>query len=484
MSITGALSNAMSGLSASQRMAEVASSNVANALNEDYGKRSVLLGSRGVGTSGGVRIIGIERHVDAAILADRRNASAGQAEAQARSAFLDRVAADLGVPGSGYALADRLAAVEAALVSASAQPHSTPALTEVATALDTLARQVGEMSGMLQAERSRADAAIASDVASLNETLARIADLNGAILANRNEPGAVAGLMDQRQGLIDRVAEIVPVKSIDRGHGTLALMTPSGAMLLDGLPAKIGFTPSGAITPHVSLDGGTLSGLTINGREQDLSRADHKLAGGRLAGNLAIRDTLAPEAQTELDAFARDLIERFADPAVDPTRPTGAPGLLTDAGAAFDPASEIGLAGRLRLNAAVDPARGGEPWRLRDGLGAAAAGDPGDASGLLRLADALSSSRIVASGSFAGSPRAAADLLGDIQAGIGGRAVAAADRLAYTAAQTDALDAAFADSGVDSDAEMQSLLLIEQAYAANARVIETVEAMLDTLTRL
>ena len=175
MSITGALSNAMSGLSASQRMAEVASSNVANALNESYGQRSVLLGSRGVGTSGGVRIIGIERYVDAAILADRRNAAAGQAEAQARSAFLDRVAADLGVPGSGYALADRLAAVEAALVSATAQPHSTPALTEVATALDTLARQVGEMSGMLQAERSRADAAIASDVASLNETLARIA---------------------------------------------------------------------------------------------------------------------------------------------------------------------------------------------------------------------------------------------------------------------------------------------------------------------
>ena len=39
-------------------------------------------------------------------------------------------------------------------------------------------------------------------------------------------------------------------------------------------------------------------------------------------------------------------------------------------------------------------------------------------------------------------------------------------------------------NGVDTDTEMQQLLVIEQAYDANARIIETISEMLDTLTRL
>ncbi len=75
-----------------------------------------------------------------------------------------------------------------------------------------------------------------------------------------------------------------------------------------------------------------------------------------------------------LDGMARDLYERFADPALDPTIAAGDPGLFTDRGAAFDPADEVGLAGRIAVNAAVDPAQGGQSWRLRDGIYAAAPG--------------------------------------------------------------------------------------------------------------
>ncbi|HBS34332.1 MAG TPA: flagellar hook-associated protein FlgK, partial [Parvularcula sp.] len=66
-----------------------------------------------------------------------------------------------------------------------------------------------------------------------------------------------------------------------------------------------------------------------------------------------------------LDAFAADLIDRFAAPGLDPTAAPGAPGLFTDAGAARADPFVAGLAGRLRLNAAVDPDQGGEPYRLR-----------------------------------------------------------------------------------------------------------------------
>ena len=39
-------------------------------------------------------------------------------------------------------------------------------------------------------------------------------------------------------------------------------------------------------------------------------------------------------------------------------------------------------------------------------------------------------------------------------------------------------------SGVDVDAQMQDLLLIEQAYAANARVIEVASQMINRLMEL
>ena len=59
------------------------------------------------------------------------------------------------------------------------------------------------------------------------------------------------------------------------------------------------------------------------------------LAGGRLAGLFQLLDVLAPEMQVRADAVARDLIERFADPAVDATLGPGDPGLFTDAGSAL-----------------------------------------------------------------------------------------------------------------------------------------------------
>ncbi|MFQ5439730.1 MAG: flagellar basal body rod C-terminal domain-containing protein, partial [Paracoccaceae bacterium] len=41
-----------------------------------------------------------------------------------------------------------------------------------------------------------------------------------------------------------------------------------------------------------------------------------------------------------------------------------------------------------------------------------------------------------------------------------------------------------AASGVDTDQEMQKLLLIEQAYAANSRVVSTIDQMLQTLMEI
>ena len=56
MSISGSLSNALSGLTAAGRAAAVVSSNISNSMTEGYGKRDLVLTERMLaGTGAGVR---------------------------------------------------------------------------------------------------------------------------------------------------------------------------------------------------------------------------------------------------------------------------------------------------------------------------------------------------------------------------------------------------------------------------------------------
>ena len=56
--------------------------------------------------------------------------------------------------------------------------------------------------------------------------------------------------------------------------------------------------------------------------------------------------------------------------------------------------------------------------------------------------------------------------------------------LSFAATQQGELATLERANGVDTDAELQKLLLIEQAYAANARLIETADEMIQTLLRI
>ncbi|MFN4101310.1 MAG: flagellar basal body rod C-terminal domain-containing protein, partial [Pararhodobacter sp.] len=123
----------------------------------------------------------------------------------------------------------------------------------------------------------------------------------------------------------------------------------------------------------------------------------------------------------------------------------------------------------------------GALWRLRDGIGAATPGAVGNAAQINNLIGALD--RSIASGP--GAPlQDVAGNLGDLLTGLS-RARQGADDFATTSRMRhDTFTEAMLANGVDTDAEMQRLLLIEQAYAANARVIQTADAMIRTLLEI
>lgn len=481
MSIAGAMNAAMSGLRAAARGTEIVSNNISNALTPNYGRRELELSTLNYGTAGGVHIEGVTRQMNEGVVADRRLANAAQSNTQTAVDFFHRLEDITGIAGSSEGLSGRLADFEESLITAASRPEATERLSQTITDARRLIDGISQASAEVQTMRSAADAQIGQEVATLNTALERVVQLNVQIASTISRGNSSPALLDQRQAVLDTIGAIVPINVVPRDNGAVAIYSEGGVVLLDISAATIGFQAQNTVTAYQTLDAGTLSGLTLNG--QDILRSS-AMAGGSLGGHFAVRDTYGVQAQTQLDALARDLVERFADPAIDPTRAAGDPGLFTDAGAAFNPLDEVGLSARLALNSAVDPDAGGGVWRLRDGLGAPTAGPIGDATLLNSLRGALEVSRAPASGGFGTGAQTAAQLFSSFSATLATTRNSAEQDLSFTSARFSELTQLQLSGGVDTDQELQNLLVLEQAYAANARVIQAADNMLDTLTRL
>lgn len=476
MSFATSINAAISGLKVASRRAEVVSSNIAGAQTDGYARRSLATST---GAMGGVRIDGVVRSTDPAVIADRRLAEADLGAIDANARILQRLERLLGGIGEDGSLTSRVTDLEAALVSASADPASEVRQAVVVDRLKTVASTLNRAGDGIQSLRMEIEAGIGSQVDTLNDSLARVEALNAEIRRVDIAGVDTSNLLDQRQQAIDRIASIVPVREIDRGHGQVALMTPSGVMLVDGKRAEIGFEGATYITADMTLASGGLNGLTLNGAPLD--DAARRLGGGTLAGAFALRDEILPGAQAALDASARDLLERFQDPAVDPTLGPTDPGLFTDAGALFDPADTAGLASRIAVNAAIDPGAGGATWRIRDGVMAAAEGTEGDPAQINRWLDAMADRRATYLG---GNSSSAAGHLAELMSDIGAQRLSADTNLAYQSARFETLKQAELANGVDTDVELQNLLQIEQAYAANAKVLQSIDTMMSRLLEL
>ncbi|MEQ8897813.1 MAG: flagellar hook-associated protein FlgK [Roseovarius sp.] len=484
MSISGALSNALSGLTASSRNAQVISTNLANALTPGYATRTLELVPRAEGRVGGVFVQGVTRHVDAGLLADRRMADSSLANAGAKAGFLTEMERLIGTPDLSSSLSGRFSAFEASLVTAAAKPEEESRLLAVTLRAGELVTALNDVSRGIQQARTEAESQITQAVGEANTYLGQLQSLNAQIVDATNAGHSTASFEDQRRIVIDRLAELVPVRLAQRDNGAVAIYTPGGATLLDGKPAVLEFTASNLVQPHMTLENGLLDGLTINGNPVPPSGDRSPIAGGRIAGLFEQRDSLAPDAQTQIDALARDLISRFQDPALDGTRGPGDAGLFTDEGVAFAAADETGISARISFNALADPDQGGALWRLRDGLGAAAPGDAGDASLLQAMTAALTRPAALASGDLGATARAAAEHVSSFVSRIGQQRLTLDQTVAFASAHQAGLVEIELGMGVDSDAEMQKLLLVEQAYSANARMIQTVEDMIDALLRI
>jgi flagellar hook-associated protein 1 FlgK len=466
MSITSAFAIGRSGLSSVEKWAEVTSGNIANADRAGYTKKTM---QRGTDPGGGVQVIGIRRESDDAVERLHRIELSRAGRQEAVASGLELYTTRLGQPGDAGGLVSRIDALQSAFTQLANAPEqlamqsgALEAAKGAALALNDTAAALGEAASLT---RDR----IGASVATLNEGLGRIAELNRQIAQAGAATDGQAALMDEAGAILDRLSGIADLRAVPDGQGRLTVHTAGGTPLVENTDART-----------IRYDDATGS-LLADGIDITPDRAGARgFSEGRLAGEIHLFGQVIPKMQLQLDEAARALMQGFA--AADASRAPGQPGLFTDAGAAFDPLALDGLAGRIAVNDAVIPEAGGAIWRLRDGVGAALPGAPGDPTQPGAFVDMLE-------GTLAFDPAAglettttlsgfAASLVADQQQ-MRVSAQARQETLMAGAASLEAVRSAI--SGVNRDEELQRLIEIEQSYAANSQVIRTLTEMVDTL---
>lgn len=481
MSITSALNSAMTGLTANARLSQVTSENLANALTPGYSSQKLNLSTSQY--AAGVRIGDVERNVNPALQSTTRKAEAEYAKIGVYSDFYSRMSNFVGTVDDNMSISSQISNFDAALVEATSRPDSTERLHDLSVKADLIVQSITDAADGLNNQRLAAESSIDLQVDQLNSQLKELEKLNARIVVAQATGGSTTAMEDQRDLLIDTVNQAIPVNVVQRDQGRVALFTVGGVALLDGRASELSFDAKRTIEPQMTQDNGLLSGLEINGLAMDTS-INGPLRGGTLIAAFDIRDNVAVEAQNDLDAVARDLVERFQDPALDATIGLTDAGIFTDSGGAFDPADTVGLSARLELNDLVAMDGQAETWRLRDGLYAATEGDPGDASQLIAYSEAISENRTVSTTKLGTISSDLNTLSASLMSRFARDSDSANNSLSFAATSYTELAQAELALGVDSDAELQNMMLIENAYAANARMLSTIDDMMESLLRI
>lgn len=487
-SLSLALDSALSGLMAAQRQTAVMSRNVANANTPGYTKKNADLASRiTAGEGSGVQITGIARTVDASLQRDSRRESGLTTELQTKASQLTAFTNYLGQPNDEQSISSQITKLVNAFQQLGESPEDTTVQQSVVAAAQGVAQSLNGLSNQIQTQRQDADAGIADSVATVNQTLDDVAKLNTQISQRADGSQDTTDLQDQRDQKLDTLAKQLGITYFTRDHGEVVVLTSGGTTLVDGSTVHhLSFTTTSQITAaqQYTPGGPGLGGVTVDGL--DISPGSGyagSINSGQLAAQFALRDQIFPQAQAQIDEIASTLADGFQSQ--DATVTPGMTGLFTDNGAAHDrtdPTQVTGLAGRITVNSLVVPSEGGDLWRVRTGMHAAGPGAPGDVTQVRAFQDLFE--QAVSFNGAAGLSTSAT--IGNYASSFVGfqanQRSALDDRSQYQASISNAIDSQRANvEGVNVDDEMQKMLLLEQSYAASAKVIQAVSDMMDTL---
>ncbi len=440
---------ALSALRYNRVAMDVASGNIANVGTEGYARRRVeaqsagapvvpALWSRHQSYGDGVRVSGLTRMTDDLVVARQRTEHGNQSYLDRTSEILARVEAGIGEP-SDDGVAASLADFRAAWHQLANNPGSSGARSQMMARTSSLAAAVQAQANQIGTELTDQRTKLDVTLTEANQVAADLAATNELISAGVTAGGDVSPLLDKRDQLGLRLAQLTGAKAgLPDDQGRLT-MTLNGVPLVQGSQAG-----------RLSSDGGSplVLAVTTGANPPVVVPAGTK---GELGALVDAVNVTLPGYLDQLNGFARTLAD----------------GVNAQHALGFDAA---GAAGTAVFGYSAGNEAASLTLVLTDPEGLAASGisggpnlDGGNADLLAGLTTADDSYQSLVN-SF-GTQVASLNRLATNQQVLTDQVDGSADQLA----------------GVNLDEEMANMLTAQRAYEAASKVITVLDSVLDTL---
>ncbi len=299
MSLTGTLNIGTTALSASQLAIQVAGQNLSNIATPGYSRQTAHLapiaGAGPASAGRGVGILGIQRHVDEALLARVRAGGSAEARAEQRLAVLTQLETVLGELGTQ----DLSTELSNFFNSWSERANQTQSSALVVERGDRLAEMLRTLRTDIAAQQRQVDDTLSATVTRADAILSEIAGLNVQI-AKAGPAGAA--LKDRRDELLAELSRAMDISVAHDRSGAVNVYAGSTPLVLGntsrGLRIATGTDPdTGAPRPEVTVrsDGQT---LPIHGGAIGALLGERQ---GALAATINSLDTLAAQLIFEVN---------------------------------------------------------------------------------------------------------------------------------------------------------------------------------------
>jgi flagellar hook-associated protein 1 FlgK len=469
LSTFSGLSAALTALHASQRAMQVTANNIANVNTPGYTRQRASLTeiadfahpgphSQSQNIGDGVMVDKVERIQDAFLENRGRIEHAQKAYLDGQKQVLGRIEQAFGEPAD-TALQAQLNEFWNTFSDVANRPNDTAARTVLIARGTIVADGIRDMAGQLNSVWDTTKAQLGALVSEVNEAAKTVAQLNSAVVASHVNNQPANELADKRDLAIMKLTELTGATTAPRKDGSVDVLL-GGSLLVSGNMSRELLEPSGAMTMAA-----VKGGQPIEVRWADGMHAKVTSSSGQLAASLeALNTTLPITYSRRLDDVAVNLattvnaahaLGQVDDPDIngDPVR----------GGAVFGPPpGDVLTAANVRM-LITNPSQ----LAMADygaGLGAK------DGTNADRMADLAKDAD--------GPDRLYRQLVVD----LGAQSQATQRRAEIQAATTVQADADRASqSGVNLDEEMSNLVQFERSYQAAAKVISTIDEMLDVL---
>ena len=401
---------------------------------------------------------------------------------------MQKLTQTIGDPELDQSPAARVGALNSALQQYVNAPDSTAMAQAFHQGRFEFAGSLNQATAAIQAVRLEADGGMAASVARINDLLTKFEKANQQVVSGTALGADVSDAMDTRDGLIAQLSEEMGITVVPRAGNDIALYTDGGVPLFDRTARPVTFNPTTVFGAGTTGGDVFIDGIRVTG-----DGALMPLNSGNLVGLAKLRDEATVDYQTQLDEIARSLIAAFAESDQSGAAQPDMPGVFTFAGATGVPTmpASAGLAGLIKVNDAVDPAKGGRFENIRDGGVRQRRGlclqfrrqrKRRFSKRLYALADGMTAQRPIASGLGFGPTASLQNLASLSGSWIENARQRASQSVEYqTTLLGHASEALSNATDVNMDDETALMLQLEKSYSASAKLLSVIDQMLKTL---